>query len=235
MRVERETFNCAMSCDGAMNLMSPFIDSAVSAEEASDLRFHLSGCAPCHRQMQSLVSMRNLLAGAEPMPVPEDLQLETRVRLSNARARRGADRWRARLDNILKPAAVPAVTGVTVTLLCFAILLGGLLSKRTVMMADEHPDGGPSLGVYEPPSTTTPTLKRFGADLSPDLDQALSVQTEVNDKGRVYDYTIIGGTRSADIDKWLQEQLLLAQFHPATNWGIPVPSRMILAFVNVRG
>ena len=31
------------------------------------------------------------------------------------------------------------------------------------------------------------------------------------------------------------EVLLLAQFRPATSWGNPVPSRVILSFVNVRG
>lgn len=224
----------ALTCDEALNLISPFIDSAVTSDEADSFRQHVSECAACHRQLQSFISLRNVLAGAEPVAIPEDLQLETRVRLSNVRARNDRDRWQARYDNTLRPAAFPAFAGVTVTLLCFAILFGGLLSPRTVILAQTNSDG-PSVGLYEPPETTTPTLKRFGAEFSPDLDQALSVQTEVSDTGRVYDYSIIGGTRSAGVDRWLQQQLLLAQFRPATSWGIPVPSRMILSFINVRG
>ena len=223
----------AMTCDVAMSLMSPFIDSAVTSGEGDGLKGHIAQCGPCHRQLQSLISLRSLMAGVEPVSIPEDLQLETRVRLSNVRARTALARWQSRLDNTLKPAAVPAVTGVTVTLLCFAILLAGMLAPRSVVLADGSE--GTLGGMYQPPETNAATLRRFGAEFSPDLDQALSVQTEVSNKGRVYDYAIIGGTRSAGVDRWLQEQLLLAQFRPATNWGIPVPSRMILSFINVRG
>jgi anti-sigma factor RsiW len=225
-----------LTCQTASALMSPFIDSMTSAEESDSLGAHLAACAACDRQWRSLVSMRRLLAASHPAPVPEDLALAIRVRLSHARARDWRARWQARMDNILKPAAVPAAAGVLVTMVCFVVLLGGLFTPRAIVAATDAPVEGPAVALYEPPETTTPTLKRFGAAvITPDLDQAISVQTEVSDTGRIYDFSIIAGTRSAGVDRWLQEQLLLAQFRPATNWGVPVPSRIILSFVNVRG
>src|ERR1051325_5967841 len=98
-----------IGCDAAVELMSPFIDSMVTQEEAESLREHLPQCAPCSRQLQAFISLRNLVAGIEPIPVPEDLQLDTRVKLSRERRPNDRNRWQARVDNILKPLAVPAV------------------------------------------------------------------------------------------------------------------------------
>lgn len=222
-----------IGCDAAVELMSPFIDSMVTPEQSECLRSHVHECTPCSHQLQAFVSLRNLVAGIDPVPVPEDLQLDTRVKLSRERRPNDRNRWQARMDNNFKPFAVPAVMGVALSLMGFVILFGSLFAPREVQANNDL--GGPLVATYEPPVTTTPTLKRFSRTMSPDLEQALSIQTEVNNKGLVVDYSIIGGTRSASVDKWLQEMLLLAQFRPATSWGNPVPSRVILSFVNVRG
>jgi len=221
-------------CDAAVELMSPFIDSMVTPEQSNGLRSHVQECATCSQQLQDFISLRNMLAGIEPVPVPEDLQLDTRVKLSRERLPNDRNRWQARMDNNLKPFAVPAFMGLALSLMGIVILFGSLFAPREVQ-AKNNDLGGPLVATYEPPRTTTPTAKRFSRTMTPDLEQALSVDTEVNDKGIVVGYSIIGGTRSANVDRWLQEMLLLAQFQPATSWGNPVRSRVILSFVNVRG
>jgi len=218
-----------ISCEAALELMSPFIDSMVSVNEADSLRSHLSHCKPCKRQLQSFISLRNVIAGAEEVQVPEDLQLETRIRLSHARLQNRRDRWQARFDNILKPFAMPAVVGVILTLLGFGILLGGLTAPRQVIASE---DG--LIGSYQPPSTPDLTLRRLGG-VSPDLNNAISVQSELNTVGMIDDFKVIAGERSPGVDRWLQELVLFSQFKPATHWGLPVRSRIILSFVTVRG
>jgi len=230
MKVETKVIGCG----AAMELMSPFIDSMVTGEESECLRRHVSECARCERQLRSFVSLRSVMAAVEPVPVPEDLQLDTRVRLSRVRADNQRERWQSRIDNILKPLAVPAVSGIVLTSFFFFFLFGYLAAPRGVQANTDV--SGSVVAFYAPPRTTDRTANRFGRSISPELEQALSVQTEVSDTGRIYDYSIIGGTRSAGVDQWLQEVLLLAQFRPATNYmGSPVPSRVILSFVNVRG
>jgi len=59
-----------ISCEAASELMSPFIDSMVSMDEADSLRSHLSDCKSCKRQLQSFISVRNVVAGVDPLPVP---------------------------------------------------------------------------------------------------------------------------------------------------------------------
>lgn len=222
-----------ISCEAALELMSPFVDSMVTVEESENLRAHVSDCAPCRRQLQSYVSVRNLIGSLEPIPVPEDLQLETRVRLSHERQHNNLERWQSRFDNMLRPFAVPAFMGVVLTLLGFGILLGSLASPRSLLSEDFQSASADS--VYELPRTTDPTLKRLRAITSPELDQVLTMQTEVGPSGRIDDFSIIAGTRTPGIDQWLQELVLFSQFRPATYWGLPVRSRVILSFVTVRG
>lgn len=222
-----------ISCDAALELMSPFVDSMVSLEEANNLRAHVSECGSCHRQLQSFVSVRNLVSGLEPVPVPEDLTLETRIRLSHERRNNSLDRWQSRFDNIFRPLAVPAFMGIALTLLGFGVLLGSLTSPRTAM-SDDH-RSAVTAGVYQFPTTTDPTWRRLEAMASPELDQVLTMQTEVGTSGRIDDFSIIAGTRTPGIDQWLQELVLLSQFRPATYWGLPVRSRVIISFVTVRG
>jgi hypothetical protein len=218
-----------ISCDAALELMSPFIDSMVSLDEADSLRSHLSNCKSCKRQLQSFISLRNVIAGAEPVQIPEDLQLETRVRLSHARLHNRRERWQSRFDNVLKPFAMPAVMGVMLTLLGFGILCGGLTAPRQVIASEDL-----LAGIYQPPSTPELTWRRLGG-VRPELDKTLSVQAELNTVGMIDDFKAISGERSPGVDRWLQELVLFSQFKPATHWGLPVRSRIILSFVTVRG
>ena len=70
---------------------------------------------------------------------------------------------------------------------------------------------------------------------SPALVDAISMQVELNNRGQIDDFKVIAGARSPGVDQWLQELVLLSQFKPATHWGLPVRSRIILSFVTVRG
>ena len=221
----------SISCQAALELMSPFIDSMVAAEEAQCLRSHVSECVSCRRQLQSFVSLRNVIGCAEPVPVPEDLQLDTRVRLSHERRHNTRERLQTRFNNLLRPVAMPALMGIALTLLGFGVLLGSLASPRAVIAEDGRVS---TVSVYQPPKTTDPTLRRLGASVSTEME-TLSVQTEINNAGRIDDFSIIAGTRSPGVDQWLQELVLLSQFRPATFWGMPVRSRVILSFVTVRG
>jgi len=221
----------SISCDTARELISPFIDSAVSSPDADTLRLHLSDCPDCRHELQSLASLRTLMAGVEPVAVPEDLQLETRILLSHERSRNVRAWWQNRIDNVLKPFAVPAVMGVMLTLVGFAVLLSSL-SGRSAYAANTRAVAI----IYQQPQSTDNTLLRMAAVQPPVLDQAFSIQGEINGDGRIDDYSVISGTRSHGNDPWLQELVLLSQWRPATSyWGLPVRSRVILSFVTVRG
>jgi len=206
-----------------------------TAAEAERLELHVALCGPCQRQLQSYKSMRSLLACIEKPPVPEDMVLETRVRLSQERNKNFLVRFENRLHYLLKPVVVPALFGVSLTMLFFGILLGSLASDSTVLAQDRLAEE-PVFGLYKPVHTTDPTMWNFASsdqrDL--DLDEPLTIETHVGDEGRVIDYEVLSGPPSPEVDGWIREMLSLAQFTPATAFGRPVESKIILSFVAVR-
>ncbi len=220
-------------CAKVQKLMSPFIDSMVTPAEAECVDAHVSGCEPCRRQLQSLVSMRSLLTRMDRPEVPEDLVLESRVRLSHERNRNIWVAIETRFNNILKPVAIPAILGVSLTMLFFGILLGSLASNASAMpqryIAEE-----PVFALHQPVRTTDPTMIRFAASDNQTWDDPLMIETDVDGDGRVTEYHIISGPQNPEVDRWIREVLSLARFTPAVAFGRPVGSKIILSFVAVR-
>jgi anti-sigma factor RsiW len=158
--------------------MSPFIDSMASPENAERVESHVTACEPCQRQLQSYISMRNLVAGIEAPPLPEDLVLETRVRLSHARNRNFLMRFENRISNLLKPMVVPVLLGTSMTMLLFGTLLGSIASRSTVLAQDriEEP---PLYPLFQPVRTENPNWVnwiRSGSKEKQDLDEPLTME-----------------------------------------------------------
>ena len=220
-------------CSATQRLMSPFIDSMSTPEEAERVEFHVLNCLPCQRQLQSLISMRSLLARIDRPELPEDLVLETRVKLSHERNRNFLVRLENRLTMALRPIALPAIFGVSVTMLFFGLLLGNLATQQTVLAQDQIAEQ-PIFRLYKPVRTTEPTMIRFVKNEQNKFDEPLMIETHVGDDGKVIDYRIISGPESPEVTRWVREMLSLAAFTPATAFGKPVESKIILSFVAVR-
>jgi hypothetical protein len=212
--------------------MSSFIDSMGSPEDVDPLRMHMANCDACSRQLQSLISLRSLLARVEQPDTPEDLVLETRVRLSHVRHNNYWEQFANRVTNVVKQVAIPAVSGVFLTVLFFAILFGSLGSNTTVLASDRVASDI-LVASYKPVRTTEPTMVHFAVSDKTYWNDALMIDTHVGDDGRVIDYVILSGPNDPAVDKWVSELLYFAQFTPATAFGKPVDSRIILSFVAV--
>jgi hypothetical protein len=131
----------------------------------------------------------------------------------------------------LRPIAIPAIMGVSLTMLFFGVLLGALVSNTTVL-AQGRLDA-PIFTLYKPVRTTDPTMVRFANEVQ-NLDQQLTIETHISDMGQVIDYEILSGPRSPEVDRWISQLLYFAQFTPATAFGKPIESTIILSFVDVR-
>jgi len=222
----------SLDCSSAQKLMSAFIDSMVTAAESDSLEVHVSRCQACQRQLQSFKSMRSLLSRMERSPLPEDMVLETRVRLSQERNKNFRARFENRLNYVFKPLVIPALFGVSLTMLFFGILLG-CLADNTVL-AESRLKEEPVFGLYNPERTTDHTMLRFVSSDEQNLDEPLTIETHVGDEGRVIDYEVLSGPQNPEVDGWIREMMSLAEFTPATAFGRPVESKIILSFVAVR-
>jgi hypothetical protein len=222
-----------VECSSVKHLMSPFIDSMVTADEAERLESHVAACKPCQRQLQSYISMRSLVARIDVPPMPEDMVLETRVRLSHARNNNFLVRLENRLNNFLRPMIVPALLGAALTMLLFGFLLGSLTSQTTVL-AQDHFEEQPVYRLFQPVRTESANWIRFASNDKQDLEEPLTIETYVGHEGRVLDYQVLSGPQNPEVNGWIRQLLSLAQFTPATAFGKPVESRIILSFVAVR-
>jgi len=221
-----------VECSSVQHLMSPFIDSMVTAAEAERLESHVAACQPCQRQLQSYISMRSLVARIDVPPMPEDMVLETRVRLSHARNNNFLVRFENRLNNFLRPMIVPALLGAALTMLLFGFLLGSLTSQSTVL-AQDHFEEQPVYRLFQPVRTENANWIRFASN-DKNLEEPLTIETYVGHEGRVLDYQVLSGPQNPEVNGWIRQVLSLAQFTPATAFGKPIESRIILSFVAVR-
>jgi len=211
--------------------MSPFIDLMVTPEEAERVQSHVADCEPCQRQLQSYISMRSLVARIEVPPVPEDMVLETRVRLSHARNKNFLLRLENRLNYVLRPLIVPVLLGTSLTMLLFGFLLGSFSSTSTVLAQDRVQEP-PLYPLFRPVHTENPNWIRFASNDKQESD--LMIETHIGHEGRVMDYQVLSGPENPEVDGWIRQVLSLAQFTPATAFGKPIESRVILTFVAVR-
>jgi len=227
-----------INCESAQNLMSPFIDSMATRDEVHRLELHLSACEPCQRQLQSFISVRSLLTRVEQPAIPADRMLDTRVKLSQERHSNYIEKLENRISDVLKPIALPAIAGVSLTMLFFGVLLGAMISNTTVMAHDRVSAVSAPVervpGLFQPVRTTNLTMIRFAGSDDLKFDEPLMIETHVGDTGRVLEYRIISGLETPEVHRFVREQLSLATFTPATAFGRPVDSKIILSFVAVR-
>lgn len=220
-------------CETVQLNLSAFIDSMADAEQSAMVDRHVSECEACRRQLQSFISVRNLLCRTHEPEVPQDLALEVRVRLSRERNPNHWVRLETRLANMVKPLAIPAVSGIMLTVFFFGVILGGLLPGSTVMATVRRSEA-PMSNLYNPVRTTDPTMMRFAVSDNRSLDEPLMIETDIDPNGKAFDFRIISGPQSPEINRWVKELLYFAEFRPATAFGRPVDSKIILSFVAVR-
>ena len=177
--------------------------------------------------------MRSLLTRMDKPAIPTDLILESRVRLSHERNKNLLVKLETRFNNILRPLAIPVIFGISLTTLCFGILLAALASNATAMAQSTIAEQ-PVFALYKPVRTTDPTMARFASSDRQTWDEPLMIETDVDEEGRVTEYHIISGPQNAEVNRWIREVLSLAQFTPAIAFGKPVGSKIILSFVAVR-
>jgi anti-sigma factor RsiW len=93
-----------MKTHGESELISAFLDGALSAEEEQALREHISSCPPCREEHASLRATKSLLARAPRRAMPPDLVAQIEGRLARPF-------WKQVLDRLLPPLPVWAPAG----------------------------------------------------------------------------------------------------------------------------
>src|SRR5258706_5469710 len=106
-----------MNCAETRTELSEYMDRTLRSEKEALVRQHIEGCAECEARTDQLSALRGLLRDHARMEPPVDLALQIRLRVS--RDSQPAISTRSRLwvhiDNLLRPIAIPALSGLLST------------------------------------------------------------------------------------------------------------------------
>jgi Putative zinc-finger len=221
-----------MKCAVAKGLMSSYLDGEVTRSQLAQVDEHLHSCVECAAQYASVRRTQTLVASLGRRAAPPELALKLRVALSQELANARRSRWdslRVRWDNAFNAVMVPATAGLVTTMIIFGLLIS-LIYPGQVRASNDVPTM-----LYTPAELKSiPSEWSLGASNA----DSLVVEAYVGPDGRVLDYRILSGAEDAQaILPELKNMLIFTTFHPATAFGQPTASRVVLSFskVQVRG
>lgn len=218
-----------MKCSVAKRLMSSYLDGVVSRDQMAQMNEHLRACVDCAARFAAVQRTQALTISLGRKAPPPELGLKLRVMLSQEMANSRRSRWErllVRWENAFNATMVPATAGVLTTLIIFGVLISFLYPEK-VHAANDVPTM-----LYTPAE-----LKSTPFELSMGVTNAdsLIVEAYVGPDGRVQDYRILSAPEDAEaVLPELKNMLIFAEFHPATAFGQPTASRVVLTFSKVQ-
>lgn len=229
-----------MKCSNAKRKIPAYLDNAVSGQERLELGSHLRVCRSCADACERHVQVRAAVRSLPRMQAPGQLGIRLRVMASQQRALRiglGRTWWesfRFRMNELLRPLAVPLAGGVSAAVLLFAALVPTFV----------HP---PRVSASDVPCVvfTQPILESMGPIGFTPADAVVDLR--IDQEGRIVNYTIVESNGHVDaIHRSIENSLLFTRFKPATlapnscsDCGVPMAGtiRMVLrsSHIEVRG
>jgi len=225
-----------MKCDQVRSLFSSYLDCALPGRQMQAVVQHVGVCAGCRAEYAAWQHTQRLLSTLGPKPAPPELAVRLKVAISQAAAQRSPQRLQGllvRLQNLASAFMLPATAGLASAIVVFGVLIGFMAMPGRVSAAR---DEVPTL-LYTPPR-----LQVLPADSGLQAEAANSepvvVETFVDANGRVQDYRILSGPADARrLEPHLNNIMIFTTFQPATSFGVPTSSRVVLSFakINVGG
>jgi Putative zinc-finger len=218
-----------MNCWVAKKLMSSYVDGEVTRSQLAQVDEHLHSCAECAALYASVRQTQVLVASLGRKVAPPELALRLRVAASQEIAHARRSRWdslRVRWQNAFDALMVPATAGLVTTMIIFGLLIS-LIYPGQVRAANDVPTM-----LYTPAQLKfTPIEWSMGTSSA----DSLVVEAYVGPDGRVLDYRVLSAPEEAQaILPQLKNMLIFTTFHPATAFGQPTASRVILSFSKVQ-
>jgi len=219
-------------CEQMQGMFSSYLDGALTGAEMQSIARHMQECGECRAEYSSLAKSQRMIASLGRKPAPPDLALRLKVALSQEARRTPwhqslALQWQIAMNNFM----LPATAGLVSAILFFGIVIGYV----TVPVSA-------SAGTTDVPTMLfTPAELRIApseVELGIPSDESVVVETLVDANGRVESYRVISAPENAQkLLARLDNMLIFTVFKPATTFGKPTPSRVVLSFssVNVRG
>jgi hypothetical protein len=222
-----------MNCNQTAPLLSLYLDGALTGHEMQQVERHLAACADCNSEYKLLAATQRWVARLGRPPAPADLAVRLEVALSQAAAQSYRNRWQGwlvRTHDSIESFMFPATAGLLSAVFFFGLIIGFFAIPVNVQASSADVP----VTFYTPPQlNTSPFPASVGTS-----ESSLVVETFVDADGRVQDYRIISAPPGTEkLLPELDNMMIFTTFSPATNFGRPTSSRVVLSFsgVNVKG
>jgi hypothetical protein len=220
-------------CESMQASFSAYLDGAISGFAMQQIAAHLETCPDCAHEFAAWRAVQDSLAmlRTTKAKAPDNLGLKLRIAISHESSRRTSsifDAFKLRWENSIRPLALQISAGfvVAVALLGGLGFLFGTVAVPQAVLANDEPLG----------AMTSPHYLYSAVHPNPivtDHDSTIVVDALINDRGRVYDYTIVSGQLDPAVQPQIMDQLLLSVFSPASVFGAPVRGRVVLTYSGV--
>lgn len=217
-----------MTCFSARRQSTVYVDGRLRDSERSRIAAHLRKCDPCASHFEQITSLRSAARALPEAVPPPHLATALRVMASHERhvvehnhgSRWGAawNRWKFRLDEMLRPLTIPATGG----LLSSFILFGALaftIGTTTRNVNYEVPV------LYTDHGGTNLVPLRLGSEAV-----VLTITTDSN--GRIRDYAVHDGADSftGDPTRLQSNNIALPQFPSVLALAHPISGDIRISF-----
>src|SRR4051812_22866239 len=116
-----------INCHEAKHWSTAFVDDRLRSDNRSRVIEHLSACDACNTHYEQLRLIQKALGELRPAAIPEQLKTNLKIIASKERAAtartRGSrltamwERWKFRLNDMMRPLALPATGGLLSSLI----------------------------------------------------------------------------------------------------------------------
>ena len=227
-----------MNCDKVRKTLTIVLGRGLGA--FAGVSEHLAQCRECSdyaREMSVIRGeLRNLPVRMPPARLVTQLQVlasrEHMRRISRGTLRAFVHFWVAELrfcfDNLMRPFALPFAGGLLSALFLFTMLAPGLPARH-------HVSNDVLLsGIFAQSQAAFDTLPPFAFS-----EDDVVVLVSLDKYGSVTDYSTIPSNVNAKQRNDIANMILFAKFQPATEFGMPVASTLLVSFrrdsINVKG
>jgi hypothetical protein len=196
-----------MKCTIAKRNIPAYLDNAVSEQERRQLRSHLRNCRSCADACEGYTQVRDAVRSLPEPEVPGVLTTRLRMLASLEHSRRiGLARtwWKRctfRLNNLMRPIAVPLAGGFAAAVLLFSAFVP--LYGQPSVSSDV-----PCVVFTQPMIESTGPIGFAPGDAVVDLN--------IDQQGRIVSYSIVESAGPPDsIRRSIENSLLFTRFQPA--------------------
>jgi anti-sigma factor RsiW len=182
-----------LTCTSAQRQSTSYIDGRLRAQQRARVAAHLRECDACAGYFEQMADNRSLLRSTPAPKIPRRVTAALQVLASQERdlirnsggspLRAMLERWRFRLEGLMRPFALPATGGLVSTVVLFPTLVLAIGTSARVVS-------------YEVPLAYNPP--RVEATLVPvELrTQDITVTMSLDQNGKITDYAVADGKAS---------------------------------------